>query len=151
MNAIDERSLRVCLVDDDEDHALLITRAIRESGQGTTVETVDDGEKVLALLRGADAAPDLILLDINMPGLSGLDVLAEVKGDAGLKRIPVVMLTSSELPSDVSRAYELGASGYITKSGLSHDMRAVLGNTLLYWSAMKRTPGSAPAGAEGSL
>jgi DNA-binding response OmpR family regulator len=77
-------------------------------------------------------------LDINMPGLSGFDVLETVKADDRLKTVPVVMLTSSDASSDVARAYELGASGYISKPSYFHDLRAVLGNTLLYWSAMRR-------------
>ncbi len=131
-------SLYIYLVDDDPDHVLMISRAISKTGQQTEVHTVDNGETALALLRTLEVTPDLILLDINMPGLSGLEVLAQIKADARLKRIPVVMLTSSELSTDVARAYELGASGYITKPSHPHDLRAVLGNTLLYWSIMKR-------------
>jgi CheY-like chemotaxis protein len=130
--------LRVYLVDDDPDHVLIISRAIGETGHATEVHPVSDGEAALALLRQSEVVPDLILLDINMPGLSGLDVLAAIKPDARLKYIPVVMLTSSELSSDIARAYELGASGYISKPSYFHDLRAVLGNTLLYWEAMKR-------------
>ncbi|MDQ2827964.1 MAG: response regulator [Chloroflexota bacterium] len=133
-------ALRVLFVDDDPDHAVLITRAIKESDKTAEIQTASDGTEALALLRSAEDAPDLVLLDINMPGLSGLDVLARIKEDAALRRLPVVMLTSSELSSDIARAYELGASGYISKPSLMHDLRAVLGNTLLYWSAMKRAP-----------
>ncbi len=137
-------ALRVLFVDDDPDHAVLITRAIKEADTTAEIHTASDGEAALALLRTTeDVSPDLVdlvLLDINLPGLSGLDVLAQIKGDAALRRLPVVMLTSSELSSDIARAYELGASGYISKPSLMHDLRAVLGNTLLYWSAMKRAP-----------
>lgn len=143
---VDAPALRVLFVDDDPDHVMLIGRAIEESGAGARVQTAGDGEEALGLLQavgtgaGTGEAPDLVLLDINMPGLSGLDVLARIKGDAATRRIPVVMLTSSELPADIARAYELGASGYISKPSLLHDLRAVLGNTLLYWAAMKRAP-----------
>lgn len=130
--------LRVMLVEDDADHRAIMTHAIRESVALAHLRTLDDGDAALAALRGDAEAPDVILLDINMPGRSGFDVLSEVKADARLKTIPVVMLTSSDLPSDVARAYELGASGYISKPSYLHDLRAVLGNTLLYWSAMKR-------------
>ncbi len=134
-------ALRVLFVDDDPDHAVLITRAIKESDKTAEIQTASDGTEALALLHSAEgASPDLVLLDINMPGLSGLDVLARIKEDASLRRLPVVMLTSSELSSDIACAYELGASGYISKPSLMHDLRAVLGNTLLYWSAMKRAP-----------
>ena len=130
--------LRVYLIDDDHDHVLLIARAISETGPTTEVRTCQDGEAAPAELRALDAPPDLILLDINMGGLDGFAVLTAVKADARLRAIPVVMLTSSALSSDVARAYELGASGYISKPSYLQDLRAVLGNTLLYWSAMRR-------------
>jgi CheY-like chemotaxis protein len=139
MVAAEATSLTIYLVEDDPVHALLITRAIKEVAEQIRLQVIHDGESALAALRTTETAPDLILLDINMAGLSGLDVLAEVKADMRLKRIPVVMLTSSELPSDIGRAYELGASGYISKPSYLHDLRAVLGNTILYWSAMRRT------------
>ena len=131
--------LRIYLIDDDPDHVLLISRAIREVGPVTEVSTRQDGAEALAELRALAVLPDMILLDINMGGLDGFEVLRAVKGDARLKAVPVVMLTSSALPTDVARAYELGASGYISKPSYLQDLRAVLGNTLLYWSAMRRT------------
>jgi len=133
-------ALRVYLVDDDPDHTLIIKRALRSVEHPTQVESIDSGAAALVALQSASVPPDLILLDINMPEVSGFDVLAHVKADTRLKRIPVIMLTSSALEADIARAYELGASGYITKSSYLHDLRAVLGNTLLYWAAMERAP-----------
>ena len=133
-----EATLRVCLIDDDPDHVAIISHAIRDAVPPSHLRTIGDGEQALAALRSTESPPDLILLDINMPGLSGFDVLREVKADARLKTIPVVMLTSSDLAADVARAYELGASGYVSKPSYLHDLRAVLGNTILYWSVMKR-------------
>ena len=135
---VEKPALRVYLVDDDPDHTVIIKRALRDVGHPTQVESIDNGATALVALRSASVVPDLILLDINMPEVSGFDVLTHVKADAGLKRIPVIMLTSSALEADIARAYELGASGYITKSTYLHDLRAVLGNTLLYWAAMER-------------
>ncbi len=146
MSPGDEPVLQVYLVDDDPDHMLIIGRAIKEAAPSYVVQMLDDGALALAELQSAAALPDLILLDINMAGLSGFDVLRAVKSDGRLRHIPVVMLTSSALDSDVARAYELGASGYISKPSYLHDVRAVLGNTLLYWSAMQRaTKGKATA------
>src|SRR5688500_18395872 len=130
--------LRICLIDDDPDHVLIITRAIRELGDESTVPAARDRDLALEWLRSSDPLPDLIPLDINMPWLSGFDVLVAVKADVRLKAVPIVMLTSSDASADVARAYELGASGYISKPSYFHDLRAVLGNTLLYWSAMRR-------------
>jgi two-component system response regulator len=134
---------RICLVEDDPDHVTLISRAIREIHRNVVVTTLNDGGAALAWLGAVETLPDLILLDINMPGLSGFDVLSSVKQHDRLRRVPVVMLTSSDLASDVARAYELGASGYISKPSYLHDLRAVLGNTLLYWSAMRRAEAGA--------
>ncbi|MGI8967533.1 MAG: response regulator [Chloroflexota bacterium] len=146
MSTVAAASLRIYLIDDDPDHVLIINRAIREVAPDTAVRSVDDGATALAYLNQEEPPPDLILLDINMAGLNGFDVLTQLKANARLKRIPVVMLTSSELSSDIAGAYELGASGYISKPSYLHDLRAVLGNTLLYWTAMKRaTEGTATA------
>jgi CheY-like chemotaxis protein len=139
--------LRICLIDDDPDHVLIITRAIREHGDESTIHAASDGDEALAWLRSAETLPDLVLLDINMPGLSGFDVLEALKADERLKTVPVVMLTSSDASADVARAYELGASGYISKPSYLHDLRAVLGNTLLYWSAMRRATLQSEGGA----
>ena len=138
MSTQDPPSLRVWVVDDDPVHTTIVTRTIRSTDQQAEIQTAQDGEAALEMLHTASRSPDLILLDINMPGLSGLELLAVLKRDSRLKRIPVVMLTSSELTDDIARAYELGASGYISKPTRAHDLRAALGNTLLYWSAMKR-------------
>lgn len=141
MSATASSTLQVYLIEDDPDHALIIGRAIRAAGPQAEVRTAEDGEGALAALRAAATLPDLILLDINMPGLSGFDVLAQVRADPRLALVPVVMLTSSDLVADIARAYELGASGYISKPSELADVRAVLGNTLLYWAALKRAAG----------
>ena len=139
MSTVAVPGLRVYLIDDDPDHTQIVRRAIIEVNPQAEVHSQDDGEAALVALREAALLPDLILLDINMDGLSGFEVLEQVKGDARLKHIPIVMLTSSTSSSDIERAYELGASGYISKPSYLHDLRAVLGNTLLYWQAMQRS------------
>jgi two-component system response regulator len=126
------------LIEDNPDHVLLIRRAIRDLGDETSVDAINDGEQALTTLRSGQPHPDLILLDINMPGYSGFDVLTRLRDDDHLKRIPVVMLTSSDAQNDIARAYELGASGYIAKPTHYRELRAILGNTVLYWSAMQR-------------
>jgi CheY-like chemotaxis protein len=126
------------LIEDNPDHVLLIRRAIRDLGDETSVDAINDGEQALDTLRSGQQRPDLILLDINMPGYSGFDVLTRLRDDDHLRRIPVVMLTSSDAQNDIARAYELGASGYIAKPTHYRELRAILGNTVLYWSAMQR-------------
>lgn len=131
-------TLRVMVIDDNPDHTLLIRNALRDLGHEHGIETMSDGEQALTALRVSRQHPDLILLDINMPGYSGFDVLVQLRQHERLRFIPVVMLTSSETQADIARAYELGASGYITKPSHYQDLRAVLGNTMLYWSVMQR-------------
>lgn len=139
MTGPDGGGLNVYLIEDDPDHVLLITRAIQEVSAQTEVHSFLDGEAALRALRDQSVnPPDLVLLDIKMPGFSGFDVLTAIKADDRLRQIPVVMVTSSELPTDIARAYNLGASGYISKPSYLQDLRAVLGNTLLYWSFMSR-------------
>ena len=133
-----QATLKIMLVEDNIDHALLIRRAIKDLGGEHLVDSASDGQQALDSLESTDQAPDLILLDINMPGLSGFDVLERVRGDRQLQHIPVVMLTSSDANNDIAKAYELGASGYIAKPSHYQDLRGVLQNTLLYWSAMNR-------------
>ncbi|HUZ03626.1 MAG TPA: response regulator [Thermomicrobiaceae bacterium] len=143
MTSPDGGGLNVYLIEDDPDHVLLITRAIKEVAAQTEVQSFLDGETALSSLRDPSLSPpDLVLLDIKMPGLSGFDVLSAIKDDERLRRIPVVMVTSSELPTDIARAYNLGASGYISKPSYMQDLQAVLGNTLLYWSFMSRPSSS---------
>lgn len=141
MTATDTSSLTVLLIEDDPDHRLLITRAIKGIVQESDVHTANDGATALAQMRSAELTPDVILLDLNMPGLSGFDVLREVKADPQLMMIPVAMLTSSDLPTDIARAYERGANGYVSKPSYLHDLRAVLGNVLRYCATVKRAAG----------
>lgn len=117
------KSLTILIVDDDHGHCELVRRNLRRAGISNMVVTVHDGDQALDFVfrRGAHAgrASDselLILLDINMPGgLSGLDVLGIIKADPASKRIPVIMLTTTDDPRDINRSYDLGCSVYITK------------------------------------
>jgi two-component system response regulator len=110
----------VLLVEDDPGDVLLITEAFEEHRPGNTLYVVGDGAQALRFLRqdgeyiGAPR-PGLIVLDLNLPGLKGLEILAEVKSDSGLLTIPVVVLTTSNAPDDIQASYFLRASAYITK------------------------------------
>lgn len=131
-------ALRVLIVDDEPDYLALITYGLQALAPQTVICTASSADEALQQLQAPAPAPNLILLDIRLPGPSGFEILRQVKQDARLRTIPVVMLTSSELPSDVQRAYELGASGYISKLSYEHDLPTVLSHTILYWSAMTR-------------
>jgi CheY-like chemotaxis protein len=114
------RPIEVLLVDDDEDDVLMVREALRTAKSSTRLEVLGDGSEVIPYLRGegdhaAANRPDLILLDLNLPGRSGNQVLADIKGDPDLRRIPVVVLTVSGAEEDVLRSYDLHANAYVTK------------------------------------
>lgn len=111
------RPLQVLLVDDTSEDRQLAREAFGEYAGQVVIDTCASGERALSHLRDVhNPLPDVILLDINMPGLTGFEVLAELKADARLSLIPVVMLSSSRNPGDITRAYTLHASSYLLKS-----------------------------------
>jgi chemotaxis family two-component system response regulator Rcp1 len=112
--------LEILVVDDNEDDVLLLQESLRDEPAVSLLHAVHDGEEAMAFLRqeGKHAAaprPDLILLDLNLPKKDGRQVLAEIKGDENLKRIPVVILTVSSAEEDILKTYNLHANCYITK------------------------------------
>ena len=114
------RALELLLVEDNPGDVELAREALRDVTVPLRLSVVHDGVEALAFLRRegrhADAPrPDLVLLDLNVPKLDGRGVLAEAKGDAALRDIPIVVLTSSRAPSDVRRAYALHANAYVAK------------------------------------
>jgi CheY-like chemotaxis protein len=116
----DGKAIEIFLVEDNPGDARLTVEALREAKVHNRLNWVADGVEAVAYLRRqgkyADAPrPDLILLDWNLPRKDGREVLAEVKNDPLLKRIPVVVLTTSQADEDVLRAYHLNANCYITK------------------------------------
>jgi CheY-like chemotaxis protein len=120
--SIDEpvKPIEVLLVEDDPGDVVLITEAFEHNKVSNRLNVVADGVEALQFLRREapyeDAhEPDLILLDLNLPRKDGREVLAEVKDDPGLRRIPVVVLTTSKAEEDVLRSYDLHANAYVTK------------------------------------
>jgi two-component system, chemotaxis family, response regulator Rcp1 len=113
-------SLGVLLVEDDPGDVLIAQEALRASKVNSRLTVVSDGVEAIAYLRRqggyADAErPDLILLDLNLPRKSGHEVLAEFKADPSLRKIPIVVLTTSAAAEDVARSYDLHANVFVTK------------------------------------
>jgi CheY-like chemotaxis protein len=112
--------IHVLLVEDDPGYALMVSKSFALASTNSRLHVVTDGRQALEFLRQAGEhagapRPGLIILDLSLPGLHGLEVLAEIKADPGLMIIPVVILSSSTHPGDIRRSYELHASAYIVK------------------------------------
>jgi CheY-like chemotaxis protein len=115
-----QQPIQLLLIEDSAGDILLTQRAFKKADIANAMDVVRDGEEALSFLRkegeykGA-TRPDLILLDLNIPGKSGMDTLKEIKGDDNICSIPVIMLSSSEADSDVEESYKNYASGYVVK------------------------------------
>ena len=139
------RPARVLLVEDNEADVRLTREALRESGDEVRLSAVGDGDKAIAFLRReegfADAPrPDLVLLDLNLPRKSGLEVLDEMRADDSLAPIPVIMLTSSAAQSDVEAAYARGANAFVVKPLELDAFMDLIGSIRGFWLEVARLP-----------
>jgi CheY-like chemotaxis protein len=139
------RVARILLVDDDPADVRLTREALRDGKVHAEIDVVKDGVEALAFLRregpyAGVGRPDLVLLDLNMPRKGGREVLAEMKADPALKRIPVVILTTSEAEEDVMKSYELGASCYVTKPVDLMQFSKVVRALEEFWISIVRLP-----------
>ena len=132
------RAATILLVDDNPGDILLARKAFERAAGEAQLEVATDGEQALDYLRGCGEAgdrprPDLVLLDINLPRLSGLEVLQAIKREPALRRIPVVMLTSSDRDLDVHSAYDNHANSYVTKPSNMTALVALFDELQQYW------------------
>ncbi len=131
----------VLLAEDDPDDRLLVTEALEESGLTNHLYFVTDGEELMDYLyhRGQYAQnnpsprPALILLDLNMPKKDGREALNEIKADPSLRRIPVVVFTTSKAQEDILRAYDRGANSFITKPIAFESLVELIKTLNQYW------------------
>jgi CheY-like chemotaxis protein len=131
---------RILLVEDNPGDAQLVRMAFAEALASARVSVVTDGEAALARLR-EEGPPDLLLLDLNLPGLTGHEVLQSIRADAALRRLPVVVLSSSDAEADVTRSYELGANSHIVKPGDVDALFALAETLARYWFGAVTLPG----------
>lgn len=145
---IPKKTLVILMADDDADDRLLAQEAMHESRVLNELHFVEDGVQLLSYLRGDGVfgdrtlhpMPGLILLDLNMPKMDGREALAEIKADYRLRRIPIVILTTSKAEEDKVRGYDLGAASYITKP-VTFDALVELMRTLgKYWVEFVELP-----------
>lgn len=113
------KPLQILIAEDDDGHALLIKRNLQKGGVGNSIKRVGDGQAALDFINEVHASRDpisiLLLLDLNMPVLNGYEVLSQLKQEPHTQYIPVVVLTSTDDPSEIDRCYELGCNVYIRK------------------------------------
>src|SRR5213080_2064932 len=138
----------ILLADDDEEDRMLTSDALVESRVVNDLRFVEDGEELLDYLRQrgryADPAsapsPGLILLDLNMPRKDGREALREIKADPHLRRIPVIVLTTSKAEEDIFRTYDLGANSFITKPVSFEGLVSVMRDIGRYWIEIVELP-----------
>ena len=140
------QAIEILLAEDSDDDILLTREAFASGNLVNTLNVVRDGEQAMAYLRRhgeyKDAKPPgLVLLDINMPMKSGLEVLKEMKADPELRNIPVVMLTTSDREQDILASYAEGASTFIKKPVQLDEFRKALKRLQVYWALVARLPG----------
>lgn len=128
----------ILLVEDNPADVRLIREALAEDGMAADLHWSASGESALEYLRASGSPanpglPDLVLLDLNLPGLNGHEVLAEIKGDKRLRRIPVVVLTSSTARRDVLSAYDEHANAYVVKPDDYDEFLSLVGSLRSYW------------------
>ncbi|RWX79013.1 response regulator [Neorhizobium lilium] len=116
------KEVTIVMVEDDEGHARLIEKNVRRAGVNNEIVPFTNGNEALDFILGSDRSGSvnsdrylLILLDLNLPDMSGIDILEKVKSNAHSKRLPVVILTTTDDEREIQRCYDLGANVYITK------------------------------------
>jgi len=140
--------LTILLVEDNPDHAELVMRNMENFQVANKIFHVEDGEAALEYLRGRGRytdrgrypMPHLVLLDLRLPKVDGLQVLKEVKEDNNLRAVPVVILTTSDAERDMAMAYECHANSYLTKPVAFADFSQLLRDLGFYWLAWNRRP-----------
>ena len=144
----DPNAVEVLLVEDNPNDAELTLRALRGKGLRNSLVVVEDGAQALDFLfargawshRGSADGPKLVLLDLRLPKVDGIEVLREVKSDERTRQIPVVILTSSRQDPDIQRCYELGANSYIVKPVDFDKFAVCVAEVGLYWLLLNEPP-----------
>ena len=139
------RPVEILLVEDNPADARLTMEGLKDAKIACNLSTVADGDAAMDFLRHRDEhetapSPDLVLLDLNLPGKDGRDVLKEIKGDDKLRMIPVVVLTSSEAETDLIKAYSEHANCFISKPVDFEGFAAVIRSIENFWFTVVRLP-----------
>ncbi|MBL7187692.1 MAG: response regulator [Phycisphaerae bacterium] len=128
----------ILLVEDDTVDVMTVKRALKDIQVTSELVPIGDGEQALAYLRDdGNAKPCVILLDLNMPKMNGTEFMRIVKADEALRRIPIIVLTTSNSNQDISKSFELGAAGYMLKSVDYKKFMEIIKTIDLYWTLSK--------------
>lgn len=131
----------ILLVEDDPDHELLTIRALKKSNIANDIRVARDGEEAIDMLFGADAIkPQVILLDLKLPKVEGLEVLRRIRESDLTRMLPVVVLTSSDEERDLVRSYQLGVNSYIRKPVNFTDFAEATRQLGMYWLVLNEAP-----------
>jgi CheY-like chemotaxis protein len=135
---------KLLVVEDEKIDALSIGRVLKEQFPNVALELVNNGEQVLDWIQRfrveADETMFLVLMDLTIPRMSGLDLISEFKANAHLRNVPIVILSGTDSPQAIKSAYNTGASGYLVKPGTASEMRDLLKMTLSFWLNANRLP-----------
>lgn len=133
--------MNLLLVEDNLGDVGLVREALKTCQATVELTVARDGQEALALLEREDRRPDLILLDLNLPRMDGREFLARVKSHPELRRIPVIVLTSSNAPKDILQAYELHANCYLVKPPDLAGIEQVVARFSEFWLKVVKLPG----------
>ena len=153
--AVQPNSISILIADDDADDRMMAKDALDECRLTNHIDFVEDGVELLAYLRGqgrysapgSTKRPGLIILDLNMPKMDGREALAAIKTDPALRRIPIVVMTTSKAEEDIYRTYELGVSSFITKPVTFDGLVSVMRDLGRYWFEIVELPDTERTGA----
>lgn len=131
----------ILLVEDDPDHELLTIRALQRSNIANTVTVARDGAEAIDLLFGPERIhPQVVLLDLKLPKVEGLEVLRRIRESQDTRTLPVVVLTSSDEERDLVRSYQLGVNSYIRKPVSFNDFAEATRQLGMYWLVLNECP-----------
>jgi CheY-like chemotaxis protein len=137
--------VKVLVVEDISSDAILLREALRDAGLGDELVYASDGNAALEILQSGSALPQLVLLDLNLPGISGHEVLDRVRADPRLKQLPIVVLTTSGAPKDIAYAYAHRANAYVRKPNGFEALSGVARAIRDFWFRAATLPSAYPA------
>lgn len=147
MSSMGNKSSYILLIEDNPDDIELTKLAFKKNNFANEIKVVEDGEEAINFLLGKDSngvekfgLPELILLDLMLPKVNGHEVLRKIKSQDNIKRVPVVILTSSQEEEDIVKGYDFGANSYVRKPVDFQDFMKVVNNMGIYWLVVNKAP-----------